>query len=78
MTDVGRLERRLGARLGQAVGDFELIAPGDRILPIPGRRSRRPCDRLPMAGGGPILHPPALAGLLAASLSATAGLPTRG
>jgi len=32
MTDVERLERRLSTRLGQAIGDFELIAPGDRIL----------------------------------------------
>jgi tRNA 2-thiocytidine biosynthesis protein TtcA len=27
-----RLERRLERRLGQAIGDFELIEPGDRIL----------------------------------------------
>lgn len=32
MTDLGRLERRLLARLGQAIGDFGLIAGGDRIL----------------------------------------------
>jgi tRNA 2-thiocytidine biosynthesis protein TtcA len=31
-SDVERLEHRLERRLGQAVGDFELIAPGDRIL----------------------------------------------
>lgn len=30
--DVERLERRLERRLGQAIGDFELIEPGDRIL----------------------------------------------
>lgn len=29
---VERLERRLGSRLGQAVGDFDMIGPGDRIL----------------------------------------------
>jgi tRNA 2-thiocytidine biosynthesis protein TtcA len=29
---VARLERRLEARLGQAIGDFGLIQPGDRIL----------------------------------------------
>ena len=32
MHDTARLEHRLGARLGQAVGDFELIEPGERIL----------------------------------------------
>jgi tRNA 2-thiocytidine biosynthesis protein TtcA len=32
VSDVERLERRLAARLGQAIGDFELIRPGDRIL----------------------------------------------
>ena len=30
--DLERLERRLERRLGQAIGDFELIEPGDRIL----------------------------------------------
>ena len=30
--ETARLERRLEARLGQAIGDFGLIAPGDRIL----------------------------------------------
>ncbi len=30
--DVERLEHRLERRLGQAIGDFELIEPGDRIL----------------------------------------------
>ncbi len=30
--DVERLERRLERRLGQAIGDFELIEPGDRVL----------------------------------------------
>lgn len=30
--DVERLERKLGARLGRAIGDFELVEPGDRIL----------------------------------------------
>jgi tRNA 2-thiocytidine biosynthesis protein TtcA len=30
--DPERLERRLERRLGQAIGDFELIEPGDRIL----------------------------------------------
>ncbi len=32
MSDGDRLERRLSARLGQAIGDFELIEAGDRIL----------------------------------------------
>jgi tRNA 2-thiocytidine biosynthesis protein TtcA len=31
-SEVERLEHRLERRLGQAIGDFELIAPGDRIL----------------------------------------------
>src|SRR5262245_21485170 len=31
-SELERLEHRLERRLGQAVGDFELIAPGDRIL----------------------------------------------
>jgi tRNA 2-thiocytidine biosynthesis protein TtcA len=31
-SDVGRLERRLERSLGQAIGDFTLIEPGDRIL----------------------------------------------
>ncbi|MBI3457873.1 MAG: hypothetical protein HY002_19010 [Candidatus Rokubacteria bacterium] len=31
-SDVEGLERRLGARIGRAIGDFELIEPGDRIL----------------------------------------------
>jgi tRNA 2-thiocytidine biosynthesis protein TtcA len=30
--ETARLERRLEARLGQAIGDFGLVAPGDRIL----------------------------------------------
>lgn len=32
MSDVERLERRLAARLGRGIGDFELIEPGDRVL----------------------------------------------
>jgi tRNA 2-thiocytidine biosynthesis protein TtcA len=32
MSDVERLERRLMARFGEAIGDFGLIEPGDRIL----------------------------------------------
>lgn len=32
MSDVEQLERRLAARLGRAIGDFELIEPGDRVL----------------------------------------------
>jgi tRNA 2-thiocytidine biosynthesis protein TtcA len=32
MSDVERLERRLTARFGEAIGDFQLIEPGDRIL----------------------------------------------
>jgi tRNA 2-thiocytidine biosynthesis protein TtcA len=32
MSDVARAEQRLLSRLGQAVGDFELIQPGDRVL----------------------------------------------
>jgi tRNA 2-thiocytidine biosynthesis protein TtcA len=31
-SDVERVERRLTARIGRAIGDFELIEPGDRIL----------------------------------------------
>lgn len=31
-SDPGRLERRLTARVGRAIADFDLIAPGDRIL----------------------------------------------
>jgi tRNA 2-thiocytidine biosynthesis protein TtcA len=31
-SEVERLEHRLERRLGQAIGDFDLIAPGDRIL----------------------------------------------
>lgn len=31
-SDVEGLERRLGVRIGRAIGDFELIEPGDRIL----------------------------------------------
>jgi tRNA 2-thiocytidine biosynthesis protein TtcA len=32
VSDLERLERRLERRLGEAIGDFELIEPGDRIL----------------------------------------------
>jgi tRNA 2-thiocytidine biosynthesis protein TtcA len=31
-SDIERLERRLEARIGRAIADFELIEPGDRIL----------------------------------------------
>jgi tRNA 2-thiocytidine biosynthesis protein TtcA len=32
VSDAERIERRLADRLGRAIGDFGLIAPGDRIL----------------------------------------------
>lgn len=32
MSEDERLERRLMTRLGEAIGDFELVEPGDRIL----------------------------------------------
>jgi tRNA 2-thiocytidine biosynthesis protein TtcA len=32
VSGIERLERRLEVRLGRAIGDFDLIAPGDRIL----------------------------------------------
>ena len=32
MSDIGRLERRLAARVGKAIGDFALIEAGDRVL----------------------------------------------